>query len=91
MYEHTLAAVRYPLRKKARLVANIFDALAIITLVVGGLGVGIMLLVGLFNFDDGGISMLFMAVLSAVYVALLWASITLFTLVAGYIYNRSED
>lgn len=83
------------IRSKATKVARIFDILATVVLIVGALGVvttSLLGVVGLFS-DDGGFGTLLIALASAVgiaiYTALTWAGITLATIVAGYIAERS--
>jgi hypothetical protein len=80
---------------KAQNVARIFDTLAWVVLIFGGLTAGLTLLVGLFGaMADGYIASLVTGIIVAVgigiYTALLWASITLGTIIAGYIANKSE-
>ena len=83
-----------PIQSKAQKVATIFDALATIILIVGGLGIGVLAIGGVIGlFSDGGFQALVIALLGmlgvAIYTALMWASITLATIVAGYISQRS--
>ena len=75
-------------------VARIFDILAWIVLVVFGLATGIGLLAAIVVlFSEGFAEFLFVllyAVGAAVYGALTWASVSLATVVAGYIAQKSE-
>ena len=72
---------------RAGLVARVFDTLAWVVLVLGGLAV----LGGFVAIFTESLWMgLFIMVGSAVYTALMWASVTLGTIVAGYIASRSE-
>ena len=83
---------------RAKSVARIFDILAMIVLVFGGLATAFVFLAGLFgNMDgyaDNWFQSFFMGIVwaafIAVYTALTWASITLGTVVAGYIARRTE-
>lgn len=82
------------IKSKAAKVTTIFNALGLAVLILGGIGVAAGLLtsiVTLFS-DDSGLAFLlplFGTAMYAVYIALLWASINLATIVAGYISNRS--
>lgn len=83
------------IRSKATKVARIFDILATVVLIIGALGIAAMAfsgVVGLFS-DDGGLGALVIALAGAVgvaiYTALTWAGITLATIIAGYIAERS--
>lgn len=79
---------------KAQKVATIFDILAILVLVVGGLAAGFVLLASFIGAVSDSSSIAFfpgllLALFIGVYTALTWASITLATVVAGYIANRT--
>lgn len=83
------------IRNKATNVARIFNILATAVLIVGALGIVLVSLSGvvaLFS-DGGGLGALLVALLGAVgvaiYTALTWAGITLATIIAGYIAERS--
>lgn len=82
-------------QSKAKKVAAIFDTLAIVVLIVGVLGAVVAALFGVIAlFNDGGFGSLmaglFGVVGIAIYTALTWAGITLATIVAGYIAERSS-
>lgn len=85
-----------PVKAKARTVARIFNGVAWSVLVVGGLLVVGLLAVALETSDYdylggySGAAFSLLAVFAAIYTVLLWASITLATIVASYIANRSE-
>jgi hypothetical protein len=85
-----------PVKAKARTVARIFNAVAWAVLVVGGLLVVGFIAVALETSDYdylggySGAAFSLLAVFAALYTVLLWASITLATIVASYIANRSE-
>jgi hypothetical protein len=85
------------IQSKAAKVARIFDILATIILILGGLGVALAALagvIGLFTADtfSEGLGILMLSALwgvgVAIYTALIWASITLSTIIAGYISAR---
>jgi len=83
------------IKSKAAKVTLIFNGLGLAVLILGGLGVVVGLIasiVTLFS-DSGGFGQflvaLFATALYAVYVALIWASVNLATIIAGYISNRS--
>jgi len=84
-------------KEKANVAARIFELIGWLVVVVGSLGVVIALLsalVGLFSdvnrFAAVGIGLL-SAIGIIIYTAILWASVTLATAVAGYIAQRSEQ
>jgi hypothetical protein len=85
------------IQSKAAKVARIFDILATVVLVMGALGIavaGLTGVIGMFTADtfSEGLGILLLAAVwgvgVAIYTALIWASITLSTIVAGYISAR---
>lgn len=75
------------LSTRARMVSNIFDILAWLVLVVGGL-VTFYAVIDAFTSDDV-ISGLMFSVGIAAYAAVSWAGIQLASIVAGYIEQKS--
>lgn len=81
---------------RARNVARIFDILAWVVLVFGVLGAGIYFLVAVAagaqddNVFGGLVIGALVAALTLVYTALVWASITLGTVIAGYIAGKTS-
>jgi hypothetical protein len=91
MYD-TIIPARSPLAKKANAVAAIFDVIAWIVLILGGLGVAGSLIAGLIGATDDSASLflgMLMAVGIAAYTAVIWASVSLSTIIARYIASRS--
>ena len=83
------------LRERATRVAGVFQTLALVILVVWGVG-AIFVFVGALitggandSFISGLLGGLFGAVLFAVYGIISWAGVTLLSLIAKYIANRS--
>ena len=76
---------------RARSVARIFDILAWVVLVVGTLFAAITLIAGLATAGQDGqlLAAMLVTIGIAVYTALIWASITLGTVIAGYIAERT--
>jgi uncharacterized membrane protein len=82
-------------KQRANVAARIFDILGWVVLVVGSLSALIFVLVAIFGlFGDNKTQAFFAgmggALGAVVYTALMWASITLATAVAGYVSQRSE-
>ncbi len=75
-------------KRKALRVARIFDVLGILTLTLGGLAIAGMLL-SFLGSDSNGIGVAVIAAVAAG-TALTWASISVFTIVAGYIAQKAE-
>ena len=75
-----------PLAKKATKVATIFDVLAWLVLIAGGL-VAVGMFIGGLITTEVGISM--SGVLAAALTAIYWASISMGSIVAQYIANRA--
>lgn len=95
-FAHTPARrTRVNVAAKAEKVSHIFNILSIVILVVGGiLGVvgamaGLRLIVE-GEFFVGLFTMAAYLVVVAIYTALMWAWVTLGTVFAGYIANRTE-
>jgi hypothetical protein len=87
-------STRSPLSKKAGKVGTIFDTIGWIVLIVGGLAVVVTGLVALATMgsDNGsGASVLSLIapIVAAIYTAVLWASVSLATIVAQYIASKS--
>ena len=83
------------LQRRATRVAGIFEILAMVILIVWMVGAIFVLLAGIFvgadsdSFFQGLLSGIFGAVLFVVYGVISWAGVTLLSLVAKYIANRS--
>lgn len=71
--------------KRAVMVSRIFDILAWVVLVAGGVGV-LVSLISMFSDFLAGFLLLLATV---VYTALVWAGVSLSTVVAGYIASRT--
>jgi hypothetical protein len=85
---------RSRLSKQATKVGTIFDIIGWTVLVLGGLSVlitGLIALVAMGSGDDGGYSglSLLAPIGAAIYTAVLWASVSLATIVAKYIADKS--
>lgn len=79
---------------RARFVANIFDVIAWVVLGVGALVAGIAFFSGLVGvFGDEWVNSFVIGVVTAlvigVYTAVSWACVSLASIVAGYIQNKS--
>jgi hypothetical protein len=88
-------ATRVNVAAKAAKVATIFNTLAIVVLVIGGIFALVAVIAGIAVIADGDFfSGLFITgvylVAVGIYTALSWAWITMGTIVAGYIANRTE-
>ena len=82
-------------KQRANVAARIFDILGWVVLIVGSLSAIVFVLVAIVGlFGDNGAQAFFAGIAGAVgvvvYTALMWASITLATAVAGYVSQRSE-
>lgn len=74
-------------RARAALAARIFDIVAWAVLALGGIGIILALVTAL---GGGGLAALLLTAAAAVYTALVWAAITLGTVVASYIAEQSQ-
>lgn len=88
MFDTTTTVTRTALAKKADKVGVIFDLIGWVILAAGGLVTLIAVLVGLFG-DDTLMVGLLTAIAVGVYTAVMWASVSLATIVAQYIASKS--
>ena len=83
------------IQARATSVARVFDTLAWVVIAVGVVSAGVSFLGLTFGTEAGFFAGLIYGLLAValvgIYTALTWASITLGTIVAGYIAQRSRD
>jgi purine-cytosine permease-like protein len=73
-------------KTRAAFVARIFDTLAWVVLVLGAL----VTLFTIFGIFTEGVEYLLIALIVVVYTAISWASVSLASIVAGYIAQRAD-
>ena len=77
-------------RNKAVKVAKIFDVLAIVTIIVGGLSAALLIVAALTAVDGNNADALQLALGVALWTTIAWASISLFSIVAGFIAQEAK-
>jgi hypothetical protein len=87
MYDNT-TVTKTALSKRADKVGTIFAVIGWFILTIGGLATVITLLAGLFT-DDALVMSLVAAVGIAAYTAVMWAWVSLATIIAQYIASKS--
>ena len=78
------------LNRRAERVSDIFNALAIVVAIIGGLTV-VLLVISSFSSDVDTLTGLGFALAAAVYTVLAWAGVQLSSLVSGYIYAKTTS
>lgn len=73
-------------KTRAAMVARIFDILAWVVLIIGGL-ITLFTLIGVFT---EGVEYLLIALVAAAYTGVSWASVTLASVIAGFIGQKAD-
>jgi len=76
-------------RNKAVRVAKIFEILAYATIIVGGLGAGLLILGGATTTDGNNAYLILLAIGVVLSTAITWASMALSSIIAGYIAQKA--
>ena len=77
-------------RDKAVGVDRIFNILAYATIIVGGLSAALRIVAAITAVDGNNVRALLLAIGVVLWTAITWASISLFTIVAGYIAQKAK-